>query len=117
MKAYVIWVLNVLMASGVLGVQAAGTDQPVNIIFLMTDDQRWDNFGCYGRPEFRTEHIDQLAEAGVIFDKAYRTVAICMPSRATIFSGRYLSNHRVGFTYPYNLTFLSRILNTPTRSC
>ena len=76
-----------------------------NIVFLMTDDQRWDNFGCYGRPEFRTIHIDRLAQNGVIFDKAYHTVAICMPSRATIFSGRYLSNHRVGFTYPYNLTF------------
>ncbi|MGJ8639006.1 MAG: sulfatase-like hydrolase/transferase [Opitutaceae bacterium] len=71
----------------------------------MTDDQRWDNFGCYGRPEFRTANIDRLAQEGVIFDKAYHTVAICMPSRATIFSGRYLSNHRVGFTYPYNLTF------------
>ncbi len=79
-------------------------DRP-NIVFLMTDDQRWDNFGCYGRPEFRTENIDRLAQEGVIFDKAYHTVAICMPSRATIFSGRYLSNHRVGFTYPYNLTF------------
>jgi arylsulfatase A-like enzyme len=76
-----------------------------NIVFLMTDDQRWDNFGCYGRPEFRTDNIDRLAQEGVIFDKAYHTVAICMPSRATIFSGRYLSNHRVGFTYPYNLTF------------
>ena len=76
-----------------------------NIVFLMTDDQRWDNFGCYGRPEFRTANIDRLADQGVVFDKAYHTVAICMPSRATIFSGRYFSNHRVGFTYPYNLTF------------
>ena len=84
--------------------QAASPSQP-NIVFLMTDDQRWDCFGCYGRPEFRTANIDRLADQGVVFDKAYHTVAICMPSRATIFSGRYFSNHRVGFTYPNNLTF------------
>ncbi|MDP4646045.1 MAG: sulfatase-like hydrolase/transferase [Akkermansiaceae bacterium] len=85
--------------------QAEQSQKQPNIVFLMTDDQRWDSFGCYGRPEFRTENIDRLAKDGVVFDKAYHTVAICMPSRATIFSGRYLSNHRVGFTYPYNLTF------------
>ncbi|MDC0177926.1 sulfatase-like hydrolase/transferase [Polaribacter sp.] len=79
--------------------------QQPNIVFLMTDDQRWDNFGCYGRPEFKTENIDRLAKEGVIFDRAYYPVAICMPSRATIMSGRYLSNHRVGFSYPNNLTF------------
>ena len=83
----------------------SGFAQQPNIIFLMTDDQRWDNFGCYGRPEFKTENIDRLAEEGVVFDSAYYPVAICMPSRATMMSGRYLSNHRVGFSYPNNLTF------------
>ncbi|WP_162025882.1 MULTISPECIES: sulfatase-like hydrolase/transferase [unclassified Lentimonas] len=76
-----------------------------NIVFLMTDDQRWDNFGCYGRPEFRTENIDRLAEEGVIFDNAYYAVAICLPSRVTMMSGRYLSNHKVGFSHPHNYTF------------
>ncbi|MGJ8672697.1 sulfatase-like hydrolase/transferase [Rubritalea sp.] len=79
-------------------------DKP-NIVFLMTDDQRWDNFGCYGRPEFRTENIDRLADEGVIFDNAYYAVAICLPSRVTMMSGRYLSNHKVGFSHPYNYTF------------
>ncbi|MBU2950888.1 sulfatase-like hydrolase/transferase [Tamlana agarivorans] len=76
-----------------------------NIIFLMTDDQRWDNFGCYGRPEFKTANIDRLADEGVVFDRVFYPVAICMPSRATMMSGRYLSNHKVGFSYPNNLTF------------
>lgn len=70
----------------------------------MTDDQRYDNFGCYGRPEFRTTHIDQLASQGVIFDNAYYAVSICMPSRVTMMTGRYLSNHRVGFSPPYDHT-------------
>lgn len=89
-----------LFASLTLSAQAK---QP-NIVFLMTDDQRWDNFGCYGRPEFRTENIDRLADEGIIFDKAYYSVAICMPSRVSMMTGRYFSSHRVGFSYPNNLT-------------
>ena len=82
---------------------SGGSEQP-NIVFLMTDDQRWDTLGCYGRTDVRTPHIDKLAEQGVIFDNAYYAVAICMPSRTTMFTGRYFSDHRVGFTYPYNRT-------------
>jgi len=82
---------------------ADSTDQP-NIIFLMTDDQRWDNLGCYGRPEFQTTNIDRLARQGVTFDNAYYAVSICMPSRVTMMTGRYISNHQVGFSPPYNYT-------------
>ncbi|MEQ9303842.1 MAG: sulfatase-like hydrolase/transferase [Marinoscillum sp.] len=78
-----------------------------NIIFLMTDDQRWDNMGCYGRPEFHTPNINKLSEAGVTFDNAYYAVAICMPSRVTMMTGRHISNHRVGFVAPNDYT-LSR---------
>lgn len=79
-------------------------NEPPNIVFLMTDDQRWDNMGCYGRPEFNTPNIDQLAKEGVVFDKAYYTVAICMPSRVTMLTGRHYSNHRVGFVAPNDYT-------------
>ena len=75
-----------------------------NIIFLMTDDQRWDNMGCYGKPEFNTPNIDKLASKGVIFDKAFYAVAICMPSRVTMMTGRYNSSHQVGFVAPTDYT-------------
>ncbi|MHC4926994.1 MAG: sulfatase-like hydrolase/transferase [Planctomycetota bacterium] len=64
--------------------QAAGSKDRPNIIFLMTDDQRWDNFGCYGKPEFKTLYIDRLADQSVIFDNAFYAVSICMLSRATM---------------------------------
>lgn len=75
-----------------------------NIVFLLTDDQRWDTLGCYGRTDVITPSIDKLAAQGVAFDNAYYAVAICMPSRATMFTGRYFSDHQSGFTYPYNRT-------------
>lgn len=82
----------------------ARTYNKPNIIFLMTDDQRWDNMGCYGRPEFTTPNIDKLSAEGVTFDNAFYTVAICMPSRVTMLTGRHISNHRVGFVAPNDYT-------------
>lgn len=93
----------ILFTLGTLGLSAIA-EEPPNIIFLMTDDQRWDNMGCYGRPEFKTPNIDRLAEQGVVFDKAYQAVAICMPSRVTVMTGRHLSSHRVGFVAPNDYT-------------
>lgn len=97
------WVVGLVVLAGSA---LAGSDRP-NIIFLMTDDQRWDNMGCYGRPEFKTPNIDALAAQGVVFDKAFVTVAICMPSRVTMMTGRHYSSHRVGFVAPNDYT-LSR---------
>jgi arylsulfatase A-like enzyme len=60
--------------------------------------------GCYGKPEYITSNIDKLASDGVIFDKAYYAVAICMPSRVTMMTRRYNSNHQVSFVAPANYT-------------
>ncbi|WP_084684762.1 sulfatase-like hydrolase/transferase [Maribacter forsetii] len=92
---------------GLLGIASSHAQKEVkspNIIFLMTDDQRWDNMGCYGKPEFNTPNIDKLASTAVVFDKAYQAVAICMPSRVTMITGRFNSNHKVGFVAPTDYT-------------
>jgi arylsulfatase A-like enzyme len=81
----------------------ANSERP-NIIYLMTDDQRWDSLGCYGNPEFKTHNIDKLAAEGVLFENCYYAVSICMPSRATVLTGQYMSRHRCGFDRPTNYT-------------
>lgn len=103
MKPIPLLIVFVQILASPLVLPAHSKDRP-NIIFLMTDDQRWDNFGCYGKPEFKTANIDRLADQGVIFDNAFYAVAICMPSRVTMLTGRYISSHRVGFTAPYDNT-------------
>lgn len=64
-----------------------------NVVFILTDDQRWDAFGAAGSP-VRTPSFDALAARGTWFDHAHvagGTVgAICMPSRAMIHTGRSL---------------------------
>ncbi|WP_082050811.1 sulfatase-like hydrolase/transferase [Neotamlana sedimentorum] len=104
MKKIILIICWVFTCFGInFNIEAQKSKQP-NIIFLMTDDQRWDNMGCYGRPEFYTPNLDSLAAKSVVFDNAYYAVAICMPSRVTIMTGRYNSNHRVGFVAPDNYT-------------
>ncbi|MFC1766282.1 sulfatase [Planctomycetota bacterium] len=60
-----------------------------NIIYLMADDQNVDSVGCYGNPEVETPNMDKLGTDGVIFSRHYNTTAICMASRATVFTGMY----------------------------
>jgi arylsulfatase A-like enzyme len=71
------------------------SDVPPNIIFLLTDDQRWDAAGFMGNDIVQTPHLDSLAAAGTVFENAYVTTAICAISRASILTGQYASRHGV----------------------
>jgi arylsulfatase A-like enzyme len=71
------------------------TPKPPNIIFLLTDDQRWDTLGCMGNPIIRTPNMDDLAANGVLFTNAFVTTSICASSRASILSGQYVRRHGI----------------------
>jgi arylsulfatase A-like enzyme len=63
-------------------------DRP-NILWICTDQQRWDTLGCYGNEFVRTPVVDRLAEDGVIFDYCYSQSSVCTPSRTSFLTGRY----------------------------
>ncbi len=62
---------------------------PPNIVFLFADDQCTYSVGCYGNRDVQTPNMDQLARDGLVFDRHYNTTAICMASRASVFTGMY----------------------------
>lgn len=64
-----------------------------NAIVIMTDQQRADSLGCYGNPIARTPTLDGLAAAGVRFHHAFAVTPLCVPSRASFWTGRYPSVH------------------------
>ena len=66
-----------------------------NIIFLLTDDQRWDALGCFGTSVIETPELDRLASEGVRFTNAFVTTSICAVSRASILSGQYARRHGI----------------------
>jgi choline-sulfatase len=66
-----------------------------NVLFIMSDEHSKRVAGCYGNPVIRTPHIDRLAEQGTMFTDAYANCPICVPSRASFATGRYV--HQIGF--------------------
>ncbi|MFM8619355.1 MAG: sulfatase [Opitutaceae bacterium] len=91
---------------------AAPAQRP-NILFILTDDQRWDALSLAGHRHLRTPNIDRLGREGVYFRNAFCTTSLCSPSRASILSGLYAHAHGVtnNFTeYPAALPSFPRVL-------
>lgn len=63
--------------------------QVPNILWICTDQQRWDTLGCYGNPWVHTPNLDRLAAQGVRFDQCICNSTVCMPSRGSFLTGRY----------------------------
>ena len=74
---------------------AKGAADRPNVVYIDSHDLG-DWLGCYGRPYLETPHLDGLAAGGVRFATHTATAPICMPSRASIFTG--LMPHEVGVT-------------------
>ncbi len=72
---------------------ATAAEKPLNILVLYADDWRYNTLGCAGNPVVKTPHLDQLASEGMRFTHACVTTAICGVSRASLFTGQWMSRH------------------------
>ena len=81
----------ILLLPGLLGAA------PVNIVFLLSDDHRYDLMGFHEEaPEWlETPALDRLARDGAHLANAFVTTSLCSPSRASILTGQYMHHHRV----------------------
>lgn len=82
--------------SGLFATQIEQDERP-NIIFILTDDQRWDALGFAGNEIIQTPEMDKLAEQGAYFSHAMVSTPICAASRASIFTGLYERTHKYTF--------------------
>jgi arylsulfatase len=64
-----------------------------NVLVLFADDWRWDTLGCAGNPVVKTPNLDALAHQGVRFAQARVTTSVCWVSRASLFTGQWMSRH------------------------
>jgi len=70
--------------------------KPRNIIFILSDDHRYDFMGFTGKvPGLQTPNLDRLANEGAHFQNAFVTTSLCSPSRASILTGEYTHTHTV----------------------
>ncbi|MEO0450925.1 MAG: sulfatase [Pseudomonadota bacterium] len=65
-----------------------------NIVFVLTDDQRYDAIGALD-PNIDTPNMDRMLNEGVHFRNAFVTTSLCSPSRATLLTGQYMHTHGV----------------------
>lgn len=68
-----------------------------NVIFILTDDQRYDELGCTGHPLIRTPHLDRLALDGTLFTNSFVSSASCLPNRTSLLTGQWERRHTVGW--------------------
>lgn len=70
--------------------------RPRSIVFILTDDHRYDALGFLkGQKFLATPHLDSLARDGAHMKNAFVTTALCSPSRATILTGVYAHKHKI----------------------
>jgi len=70
--------------------------KPRNVIFILSDDHRYDFMGFMGKPKFlETPNMDRMAKNGAHIQNAFVTTALCSPSRASILTGQFSHKHRV----------------------
>ena len=91
-----------------------------NILFICTDQQRADSLGCTGASWAVTPNLDQLAREGALFKNCYVQNPVCSPSRASLFTGKYVANHGLyanGVPMPANQKMFTRTLADAGYDC
>lgn len=85
--------LLLLVAFVLSGRLGAADARPMNVVVLLGDDWRFDTLGCAGNPVVKTPNLDRLAGEGYRFTQNCVTTSICGVSRATLFTGQWMSRH------------------------
>ncbi len=88
---------------------AKGKKKPINFLFIMTDQQKWDALSRAGNKVLKTPNLDRLADEGAFFENAYSPCPVCGPARTTILTGCSIETTNVRTNYE------SYKKKTPTR--
>jgi len=111
-KQFLVWIA--LLLATPLYMLAQKSKKPMNIIFILSDDHRYDFMGFTGAvPGLQTPGMDRMAKEGAHIKNAFVTTALCSPSRASILTGQYAHTHTVvdnTAPLPDNLTFFPQYL-------
>ena len=88
--------LNAQAPNDIQKLETIAHQNKMNVIFILTDDHRYDFMGFTGRISWlKTPALDQLANGGAYFKNAFVTTSLCSPSRASILTGQYSHVHTI----------------------
>ena len=87
-----LWLKLLLVGS----LQPCVSEDPPNVVLIISDDQAWTDFGFMDHPVIETPWLDALAEESMVFPRGYVPTALCRASLATIITGLYADpNHAI----------------------
>ncbi|MCH2208342.1 MAG: sulfatase [Lentisphaerales bacterium] len=70
-------------------------EQAPNIVFILSDDQAWTDYGFMGHKDIKTPHLDKLSERSIVFEQGYVASPLCRPSLASMVTGLYPFQHGI----------------------
>ena len=85
-------IISICLLSGAFTLSA---QEAPNVLYILSDDQAWTDYGFMGHPHIKTPHLDQLAKESVLFERGYVPTALCRPSLVTLTNGHYAHKHGV----------------------
>lgn len=102
-------IAGLLAVSPVMAQKAATLPEArPNVLLILSDDHSAPYLGCYGNPDLKTPNIDRIANEGILFKRAYTAAPQCVPSRASILSGRnVLDAQMLRFSAPLDKSILT----------
>ena len=96
-NSFLLTILCVLYGVNTINAQQKTASEKPNIIFILTDDQRFDAIGYVGNKFVQTPEMDELATSGTYFNTAIVTTPICAASRTSLLTGLYERSHNFNF--------------------
>lgn len=85
--------------AGAAGLFAVAAERP-NIVFIISDDHAWTDYGFMGHPQIETPHLDRLASRSAVFERGYVPTALCRPALASLANGLYAHQHKISGNDP-----------------
>jgi len=94
--------LLVLASCLLLPLSAWAGDQPArpNLVFIISDDHAWTDYGFMGHPQIETPNLDEFARRSAVFTRGYVPTALCRPALATLATGLYAHQHQISGNDP-----------------
>ena len=83
----------------------ASAKKSPNVLYIISDDQSWTDYGFMGHPKIKTPHLDKLSKESVLFERGYVPTALCRPSLVTLVNGHYAHKHMITGNDPSPKTY------------
>ena len=108
MQRFFYFMLACIIATASMVGHASAGQRPPNFIVIFTDDQGYQDVGCFGSPDISTPNLDRMAAEGMRFTDFHVAAPVCTPSRAALLTGKYPERLGMakGVLFPHSQTGL-----------